>query len=131
MNFEFRKYEQKWMPRWLELKCFCDSRGRGPGLHAFLLLAALQIARFLVLYVPYGLSANAHVSWRRVLRTIEFYAAAEKNCFWTSDFHFGMHPATGFQNSTHLRQTRESQKHFGLSHLDIHFCPYFLNSKFI
>ena len=67
---------------------------------------------------------------RRVLRTIEFYAAAGKNCSWTSNFHSGMHPATGFQNSTHLRQTRESQKHFGLSHLDIHFCPYFLNSKF-
>ena len=83
MNFEFRKYEQKWMPRWLELKCFCDfqvcltcaefsnpvagcipewnlevqeqifpaaplgPRGRGPSLRAFLLLAALQIARFL------------------------------------------------------------------------------------
>ena len=26
MNFEFRKYEQKWMPRWLKPKCFCDSR---------------------------------------------------------------------------------------------------------
>ena len=40
---------------------------------------------------------------RRVLRTIEFYAAAEKNCFKTSDFHSKMHPATGFQNLTHLR----------------------------
>ena len=68
---------------------------------------------------------------RRVLRTIEFYAAAGKNCSWTSNFHSGMHPATGFQNSTHLRQTRESQKHFASRHLGIHFCSYFLNSKFI
>ena len=26
MNFESRKYEQKWMPRWLEVNYFCDSR---------------------------------------------------------------------------------------------------------
>ena len=68
---------------------------------------------------------------RRVLHTIEFYAAAGKNCSWTSNFHSGVHPATGFQDSTHLRQTRESQKHFGSSRLGIHFCSYFLNSKFI
>ena len=97
-----------------------STRGRGPSLRAFLLLAALQIARFLCCMIaslmaccaihiilprcckqwlqcerflhwwvviwlglllhaqlelslhhllPYWLSANSHVSWRRVLRT--------------------------------------------------------------
>ena len=36
--------------------------------------------------------------------------AARKNCFCTSNFHSGMHPATEFQDLTHLRQTREAQK---------------------
>ena len=41
---------------------------------------------------------------------IEFYAATGKNCFYTSNLHSRMHPATGFKNLTHLRQTRESRK---------------------
>ena len=48
--------------------------------------------------------------------------AAGKNCSWTSNFHSGMHPATEFQNSTHLGQARESQKHFASSHRGTHFC---------
>ena len=67
---------------------------------------------------------------RRVLRTIEFHAAAMKNCFYTSNFHSEMHPATRFQNLTHLRHTRESQKQFGSSRFDIHFGSYFLESEF-
>ena len=41
---------------------------------------------------------------------LEFYRAAGKSCFYTSNLHSRMHSATGFQNLTHLGQTRESQK---------------------
>ena len=37
-------------------------------------------------------------------------AAAGKNCFCTSNFHSEMHPATRFQNLTHLRLTQKTQK---------------------
>ena len=42
-------------------------------------------------------------------------ALREKNCFWTSDFHSGMHPATGFQNLTHLRRSENHRYSLALA----------------
>ena len=77
------------------------------------------------LYKMHQQPATQQVKRKRVARAHAHEAraerAAKKDCFCTSTFHSEMHPATRFQNLTHLRHTRESQKQFDSSRFDIHF----------